>query len=141
MLMNYFEITHTVLFEETNLLGNVYFSNYFKWQGECREMYIKNHAPQMIHDIYSGAVALITLHSSCDYFSELRAFDEVVIALTLDNISQNRIKLSFEYFRLNAEGVKSLIAAGKHEVGCFRKENEKLIPTHIHPALLIAIQK
>ena len=31
-----FDMDHVVTFEETNLVGNVYYTNYFSWQGRCR---------------------------------------------------------------------------------------------------------
>ena len=36
----YFEYLHTVGFEETNLVGNVYYVNYLRWQGRCRELFL-----------------------------------------------------------------------------------------------------
>ena len=32
----YYEYRHIVSFEETNLVGNVYYVNYLRWQGRCR---------------------------------------------------------------------------------------------------------
>ena len=32
----YYEYRHVVGFEETNLVGNVYYVNYVRWQGRCR---------------------------------------------------------------------------------------------------------
>ena len=36
----YYEYPHMVGFEETNLVGNVYYVNYLRWQGRCREMFL-----------------------------------------------------------------------------------------------------
>ena len=44
----YYEYPHTVGFEETNLVGNVYYVNYLRWQGRCREMFLKQHAPDVL---------------------------------------------------------------------------------------------
>ncbi|HVR11545.1 MAG TPA: acyl-CoA thioesterase, partial [Thermoanaerobaculia bacterium] len=43
--MRYFEYRHLVGFEETNLVGNVYYVNHLRWQGRCREMFLLEHAP------------------------------------------------------------------------------------------------
>ena len=38
-LMRSYEYRHVVAFEETNLVGNVYYVNHLRWQGRCREMF------------------------------------------------------------------------------------------------------
>ena len=40
-----YEYRLVVGFEETNLVGNVYFVNHLRWQGKCREMFLRDHAP------------------------------------------------------------------------------------------------
>ncbi|NUP02426.1 MAG: acyl-CoA thioesterase, partial [Nonomuraea sp.] len=44
----YYEYLHTVGFEETNLVGNVYYVNYLRWQGRCREMFLKERAADVL---------------------------------------------------------------------------------------------
>ena len=34
--MRAYEYRHVVGFEETNLIGNVYYANHVRWQGRCR---------------------------------------------------------------------------------------------------------
>ncbi|MDI5903918.1 acyl-CoA thioesterase, partial [Streptomyces sp. 12257] len=48
---DYFEYRHTVGFEETNLVGNVYYVNYLRWQGRCRELFLKQKAPAVLADV------------------------------------------------------------------------------------------
>jgi enediyne biosynthesis thioesterase len=126
-----FEYFHTVTFEETNVVGNVYFSNYVKWQGTCREHFLLEKTPQVIQDMENG-LALVTLGCSCNYVGELRAFDKVLIAMYLISISQNKLKLKFEYFR-----DENIVAQGTHEIGFFTRKEERLYPTHI-PEYIIA---
>ena len=71
-----FEMDHVVAFEETNLLGNVYYTNHIRWQGRCRELFLHEHAPEMLEEIQRG-LALVTLRVSCEYFHELAPFDHV----------------------------------------------------------------
>ena len=40
--MRAFEYRHLVGFEETNLVGNVYYANHVRWQGRCREMFLRS---------------------------------------------------------------------------------------------------
>ncbi len=76
----YFEYLHTVGFEETNLVGNVYYVNYLRWQGRCREMFLKVRAPDVLADLQDD-LKLFTLRVDCEFFAEITAFDEVAIRM------------------------------------------------------------
>ena len=65
---------HVVGFEETNLVGNVYYVNHLRWQGRCREMFLRDHAPGVLDDL-AGDLALATIRCSCEYLGELHALD------------------------------------------------------------------
>ena len=71
-----YEYRHLVGFEETNLVGNVYYVNHLRWQGRCREMFLRDHAPEILAEL-ARDLALATVRCSCDYLAELEAFDEV----------------------------------------------------------------
>ena len=43
--MRAFEYRHVVGFEETNLVGNVYYANHVRWQGRVRELFLRGRAP------------------------------------------------------------------------------------------------
>ena len=73
--MQAYEYLHTVGFEETNLLGNVYYVNHVRWQGRCREMFLRDHAPSVLGDMAAG-LCLVTTRCSCDYLQELSVIDE-----------------------------------------------------------------
>lgn len=88
-------------FEETNVVGNVYFANFLKWQGHCREMFLKSHCPTILNDINNG-LSLVTMNVRADFFHELFAFDEVEIRLHLSEQIQNRVKMKFEYWKVNS---------------------------------------
>ena len=49
--MRSFEYQHLVGFEETNLVGNVYDVNHVRWQGRCREMFLRQHAPGVLKQL------------------------------------------------------------------------------------------
>src|ERR1043165_9709289 len=97
----YYEYRHVVGFEETNLVGNVYYTNHLAWQGRCREMFLREHAPDVVGEL-SRDLSLAAVRCSCDYYAELGAFDEVIVRMRLAELVQNRITLAFEYFRLKA---------------------------------------
>ena len=56
----------------------------------------------------------------CEYFSELRTFDEIAVRMRLASITQSRLELDFEYWRTNADG-EELVARGRQGVACLRR--------------------
>lgn len=132
-----FKFRHVVGFEETNVVGNVYFSRHVSWQGKCREMFLKEHAPSVLEDL-RGDFRLITLRCSCEYFAELQPFDEVEISMRLDGLVQNRISLAFEY-RRTAPGDPVIVAAGAQDLSCMRLVGDRLTTTDLPHALRSAL--
>jgi enediyne core biosynthesis thioesterase len=133
-----YEYRHQVGFEETNLVGNVYYVNHLRWQGRCREMFLRDHAPEILEDLRNG-LALATVRCSCDYLAELEAFDTIVLRMRLGGAVQNRITLLFEYWRQNGEG-EELIARGEQVIACMRREGKGAVPTPIPGPLREALK-
>jgi enediyne core biosynthesis thioesterase len=133
-----FEFRHVVGFEETNLVGNVYYVNHLRWQGRCREMFLREHAPEILEDLKHG-LALATVRCSCDYLAELEAFDNIVLRMRLGEVVQNRLTLLFEYWR-QKDGSEELIARGEQQIACMRREAERTVPTPIPAALREALR-
>ncbi|HLK54836.1 MAG TPA: acyl-CoA thioesterase, partial [Candidatus Angelobacter sp.] len=61
--MRAYEYRHVVGFEETNLVGNVYYVSHLRWQGRAREMFLHEHVPEILTEFERG-LALITLNCS-----------------------------------------------------------------------------
>ena len=135
--MRFYEYRHIVSFQETNLVGNVYFTNHLVWQGRCREMFLRDHAPDVIGQLNSG-LALVTVSCSCEYFAELTAFDEVLVRMRLAELVQNRMRMAFEYWR-RKNGHEELVARGEQQIACMRRDGEKLLPTPVPPTLREAL--
>jgi enediyne core biosynthesis thioesterase len=133
-----YEYRHVVGFEETNLVGNVYYVNHLRWQGRCREMFLRDHAPQILDEL-ARDFALATVRCSCDYLAELAAFDQIAIRMRLGGVVQNRITLLFEYWRQNGEG-EELVARGEQVVACMRREGEHAVPAPIPASLRDALK-
>jgi enediyne biosynthesis thioesterase len=131
--MRYYEYRHSVSFQETNLVGNVYYTNHLGWQGRCRELFLRDHAPDVIDELSRGLI-LATVRCSCEYFVELTAFDEVIVRMSLAELLQNRITLAFEYWR-----GEELVARGEQQVACMKREGERLVPAPIPPSLREAL--
>jgi len=132
-----YDYVHVVGFEDTNLLGNVYYVNHLSWQGRCREMFLREHAPDLLEEI-EGGLLLVTVKCACEYLEELRAFDEVIVRMSLKEHVQNRLTLSFEYWRRSA-GTEQLVARGEQQLVVMRREGTRHVATAIPVALRDAL--
>ena len=136
--MRTYEYRHIVGFEETNMAGNVYYVNHLRWQGRCRELFLREYARAVLAE-FAGGLALITTKCSCEYIAELNAFDEIIIRMRLALLTQNRVSMLFDYWRRTDNG-EELVAQGEQQVVCMRREQERLIPTPFPTVLRDALQ-
>jgi len=134
----YYEYRHVVGFEETNLVGNVYYVNYVRWQGRCREMFLLEHAPGILDDLRAD-LKLFTIRSECEYLSELTAFDELAIRMRLEELTQTQIGFAFDYVRIG-DGIEELVARGRQRVACMRGANGATAPARVPDQLRRALE-
>ncbi|GID33062.1 acyl-CoA thioesterase [Paractinoplanes brasiliensis] len=136
---SYFAYQHTVGFEETNLVGNVYYVNYLRWQGRCREMFLKERAPEVLADLRDD-LKLFTLRVDCEFYAEITAFDELSIRMRLEELAQTQLQFSFDYVRLDPGGGETLVARGSQRVACMRGPNTRTEPSRVPVALIRALE-
>jgi enediyne biosynthesis thioesterase len=134
---DYYEIPHVVGFEETNLVGNVYYVNYLRWQGRCREMFLRDKAPGVLEEMWKD-LKLFTVKVECEFYAEITAFDELAIRMRLEELTQTQLQFTFDYVHLK-EGVEFLVARGRQRVACMRGPNADTrsarIPDQLRAAL------
>jgi enediyne core biosynthesis thioesterase len=137
-MKKYYEIRHVVGFEETNLVGNVYYVNYLRWQGRCREMFLKEKAPDVLADL-ADDLKLFTLKVECEFLAEITAFDELSIRMHLDELTQTQIAFGFDYVRIT-DGVELVVARGRQRIACMRGPNTKTEPSRVPDSLRRALE-
>lgn len=137
-MSGYYEITHTVGFEETNLVGNVYYVNYLRWQGRCRELFLKEKAPAVLEDVRED-LKLFTLKVECEFFSEITAFDELSIRMRLEELTQTQVQFAFDYVQVTG-GAENLVARGRQRIACMRGPNTNTVPARVPQALRDALE-
>ncbi|KUO16452.1 acyl-CoA thioesterase [Streptomyces dysideae] len=135
---DHFEYRHVVGFEETNLVGNVYFTNYVSWQGRCREMFLYQHAPEVLAELQTG-LKLFTVNCSCEYFLELQAFDVVSVRMRLREVLSTQVEFTFDYVHLHAKGER-LAARGSQRVACMRSDGLETVPITVPESLVSALE-
>lgn len=139
MSEDYFEYQHTVGFEDTNLVGNVYYVNYLRWQGRCRELFLKRKAPEVLADIQDD-LKLFTLKVDCEFFAEITAFDELSIRMRLSELGQTQLEFTFDYVKVAGDGGETLVARGRQRIACMRGPNTATVPSLIPEALARALE-
>lgn len=133
-MSGYYELRHRVGFEETNFVGNVYYTNYLRWQGHCRERFLTEQAPDVLAEIMDDDLKLFTLKAECEFFAEITAFDELSVRMRLDELTQTQIQFTFDYVQLK-DGQEHLVAKGSQRIACMRGPNNDTVPTRV-PAQL-----
>ncbi|WP_216216979.1 acyl-CoA thioesterase [Amycolatopsis aidingensis] len=136
-MAGYYEIRHTIGFEETNLVGNVYYVNYLRWQGRCREMFLREKAPGVLAELQDD-LKLFTLKVECEFYAEITAFDELAVRMRLEELTQTQIQFSFDYVHLK-EDVEFLVAKGRQRVACMRGPNASTAPSRVPEELVAAL--
>lgn len=137
-MADYYEIRHTVGFEETNLVGNVYYVNYVRWQGRCREMFLKEKAPSVLAELQEDDLKLFTVKVQCEYMGDINAFDELSIRMSLDEMTQTQIQFRFDYYKI-VQGQEKMVARGRQRIACMRGPNTRTVPSLIPPELRAAV--
>lgn len=137
--MRAYEYRHVVAFEETNLVGNVYYVNHVRWQGRCREMFLRDRAPEVLEALKHGLL-MVTTRVSCEFIAELLAFDEIIVRMRLGDLAQNRITMKFEYWRHTAAG-EEMVARGEQQVACMQREGEQAVPIPVPSQLREALKE
>lgn len=130
---------HRVTFDETNLVGNVYFAHYAHWQGHCREHFLAEQAPSVLAALSDG-LALVTVSMSVEFYAESHAFDTVEIEMSLVELNGNRITMGFDYRRVHPDGAPAeLIARGRQTVAVMERVDGQLQPAPVPADLAAAL--
>src|SRR5215471_13817431 len=137
MTTPYFEYSHIVGLDETNVVGNVYYAHFVRWQGRCRELFLRERVPGLIAELGDG-LKIFTLNCSCEYLAEVFAFDEIAVRMRLAELTQTQVAFTFDYVRLRGEA-EERVAIGQQRVLCMRAGDGGLKPTRVPPSFRQAL--
>lgn len=139
MRNEYYEHRHTIRFEETNLIGTVDQTSYERWQGQCRELFLLEHAPDVLDELASDA-GRPTVESDFEHLAAVFAFDEVSIRMRLADTTANRIELVFDFVRVRGSR-EELVARGRQRLVCGRGADEPAGRERLLPKLVNALRE
>jgi enediyne biosynthesis thioesterase len=133
--MRAFEYRTFVGFEETNVVGNVYFANYFVWQGKCREAFLREYAPRVLEDFKAG-FGMITKESSCVFHQEAFAFQKILVRMRLEKLTRTMVAMLFDYLREEDDGRATLLAQGRQVAMWVSPEHQiAMLPRYLYKAI------
>ncbi|MFK8184467.1 MAG: SDR family NAD(P)-dependent oxidoreductase [Phormidesmis sp.] len=108
------EVFQTTL-EEANLVGNVYYGNYFIWQGRVIDLLLYSLAPDYFR-VSTAKGEVISLYSHMNYMREAMPFDKVRVYLYLHSVTECGAVFNFEFFREMPDGKKEKLHTGQQKV-------------------------
>lgn len=131
--------------DHANLVGNIYFANYFTWQGRTRDRFLHALAPEYFRGIGSQG-ELICLESRVDHLREAMPFERIVVAMSLQALTKGSALFSFEYFREERGGARQKIAFGEQKTAWVTRSKAGApvlaeFPAKIQQALRLDIAK
>lgn len=116
------EVYATTL-EESNLVGNVYYGNYFIWQGRILDRFLYEVAPDYLR-VSSPRGEIVCLYSRMDYLREAMPFDRIEARLYVQSVWERGALFCFEFFRQLPDGSSEKLHVGQQEVAwVMRDEN------------------
>ena len=124
-----FTYRHRVGVEETNLLGNVYYTHFIEWQWRCLEGFLRDRAPDVLRNI-GTAFPMTTMRCDCNYYDELTTIDEVELLMYVDLVGPGCLNLIFEYSRVT-DGNHKIVAEGTRQVAFITADDSRTVPTSL----------
>jgi enediyne biosynthesis thioesterase len=124
-----YEYRATVTIGDTNLLQNMYFLNFFKLQGICRELWVRD-CVQDAMSTFAGGLVLVTKSASCEFMRDFNLFDRIVVQMQFVKMAHTYSDVRFRFLEeqsmeLRAEGMQRLLCAGPDHRPCAIPDNFK----------------
>ncbi|MCP4129671.1 MAG: SDR family NAD(P)-dependent oxidoreductase [bacterium] len=102
-------------YEDSNVVGNVYYANYYAWQGRVFDLFLFTKLPDYFSDTTKPRYDLFCISTKVDHLREAMPFDTVKTTMALKGLYENGVKFYFEYFRVEPDGTKTKLAIGEQE--------------------------
>lgn len=123
--------------KDSNLVGNVYFSNYFVWQAEVRNDFLIKYIPELKYSPDKGIP--VCVNSEITYLRENMPFDTVVVTMALRELRKNGVRLVFEYFKKLDDGSLEKTSFSYHDF-VWSRSGKEISPMPLPAELVKAIR-
>ena len=99
---------------ESNLVGNIYYANYYHWQGRLIERYFYNVFPEWF--TAGGQLGEFwCVRSSVAHLREAMPFDQIEVVMALEGLYQRGIQLHFDFYKVALDEPRIKLAYGEYE--------------------------
>ena len=126
-----FKIIRRVEFSETDMVGIVHYSNFFRYMETAEHAFFRSIGYSIVSNQTNPPVGWPRVHASCDFKQPLRFEDEVEVHMLVTEKKSKSLSYEFRFRRLNASPVVE-VARGKLTVVCVTCDPQgKMTATHI----------
>lgn len=125
--------------EDANLVGNIYFANYFNWQLRCRDMLSHAVAPSYLRGTGSRG-EWGCLRAKMTYLRDGMPFDRVRVCMSVKALYECGADLEFEFLRVDRDGREEKLAIGEQDLVWARRVDRELRPVPLPLALRTALR-
>jgi len=106
-----------ITFEDTNLVGNVYFANFVRWQNECRNDWLKATDFHSYSQVFRGFKQWLVLEVDLQFHDPAGAIlgDAIEVEMTIQSIEDQSYRGVFEIRRVpqsESTGGSAILATG-----------------------------
>jgi len=125
--------------EDANIAGNIYFANYYAWQGRVRDRYFYHLVPECFQGVGKYG-ELICLNCRVDHLREAMPFDRIEVSMALKILKTSRATFHFDYHKILPDGRHLKLATGEQTVVWVRRAADRKpmphpFPSAVHRAL------
>ncbi|MCP4114289.1 MAG: hypothetical protein GY737_02595 [Desulfobacteraceae bacterium] len=92
-----FQTEVTVTLKDTNVFGNVYFSNYIQYQGVVREKFFLEKVPELHELLTANSLRLVTIDTYNKFINNSYFGDILLVELTTSEIAGASCKLNITF--------------------------------------------
>ncbi|MGE0763392.1 MAG: SDR family NAD(P)-dependent oxidoreductase [Bdellovibrionales bacterium] len=115
--------------EDSNLVGNVYFSNYAVWLGRARDSFLHKIAPQIFTGTTSGEP--FCTRNYIKHLREAMPFDQIQLVMRLQSFNATGLKLYFDFHQFLDGKRGPKIAFAEHELVWGARDRDAIRPTRM----------
>lgn len=108
---------------DTNMFGNVYFAQYFDFQGEAREEFFRYVMREDYGLFAQQGYGMATIDAYLKFKKELFVYEAVIIKVRLKKLKRMKALLEFVFIRKDDS---SLIADGYQQVAFISREGQPI---------------
>ncbi len=112
-----------ITLKDTNVFGNVYFSNFIEYQGIIREKFLLSAVPDLHNMLSANSIRLVTVDTYNRFMQNAYFGDTLLIELTTSAIKASSCKLNITFKNKNT----GWIVGKGYQTFCVVKSNGKVI--------------